>query len=220
MADLENQSSLKSRLSASTSAGPSRVLLIGELESRTLIQDLDDFSSELRRAARQIKKSTSEPTVSRQRHAGSRRSALSSKLRQYFDEFSGKRRLGSRPHSIADCYHGTHAAIRDAFQGSSEILKSQAIDLTVIARKRIFLFEVKTSAKSQNVYTAIGQLAAHAPTVAKYAPGKELVRVIVLPDHPTPRLCDVLANGLDIRVLTFTRSAGGEITINGLKHLS
>lgn len=88
-----------------------------------------------------------------------------------------------------------------------------------MASNRIYLFEVKTSSEPQDVYTAIGQLAAHAPTVAQYAPEKTIIRVIVLPALPNRRLQDVLVNQLDIRLLIFTRSSDGRVAINGLKPL-
>jgi hypothetical protein len=125
------------------------LLLIGELEAPTLINDIDQFSSELRRAVRAIKVNTTKtaPTSS---------GTLSGKLRNYFDEFSGTRRLKGCGNSVADCYHGTVVrAIRDAFETLTETLKNQAIDLTVILRRRVYLFEVKTSATPQNIYTAI-----------------------------------------------------------------
>ena len=205
---------------ATTSAGPSNFLLISELESQNLIEDLDGFSTELRRAAREIKLSPSK----RQLGTTGRRVArqpLSGKLRRYFDEFSGKKQIHERPESIADCYHGTIVrAIRDAIGGSAVALKSQAIDLTVISKTKVYLFEVKTSSTPQAVYTAIGQLTAHAPGVSRYALAKTLVKVIVLPEPPNRRLQNVLVGHLDIRLLTFTRSADGRVLINGLQHLA
>ena len=203
-----------------TSEGSSDLLLISELESPTLIEELDAFSSELRRAARMIKLQALNHRRGRSKHSSAATAMLAGKLRQYFDESSGRRQIKGRRQSIADCYHGTVVrAIRDAFGGSAETLKNQAIDLTVVASNRIYLFEVKTSSQPQDVYTAIGQLAAHAPTVAQYAPEKTLIRVIVLPALPNRRLQDVLVNQLDIRLLIFTRSSDGRVAINGLKLL-
>jgi hypothetical protein len=204
---------------ANTGNGVAEFLLIGELESPTLISDIDTFSSELRRAVRSIKANTT-TKPGKPKTPSNASVTLSGKLRQYFDEFSGRLQLKGRKKSIADCYHGTVVrAIRDGFHGSPKTLKSQAIDLTVITGKRVFLFEVKTSANPQSVYTAIGQLTAHAPVVAKYAPKASLVRVMVLPERPAQRLCTLLEDQLSIRLLTFARSAQGHITIDGLKNL-
>ena len=68
------------------------------------------------------------------------------------------------------------------------------------------------------MYTAVGQLAVHAQAVARQF-DTPLVKVIVLPEHPIQRLYDILTRKLKIRVLTFTRSAGGHVTIDGLKQL-
>jgi len=122
---------------------------------------------------------------------------------------------------MAQCYHGAVVrAIRDAFNDASEILKSQAIDLTVISGKNVYLFEVKSSSDPQSVYTALGQLTAHSPVVAECAPNKTLVKVMVLPGPPRQRLRDLLKDRLGIRLLTFTRTALGSITIEGIEQLN
>jgi hypothetical protein len=108
-------------------------------------------------------------------------------------------------------------AIRDTFGKAAEMLKSQAIDLTVVLPKCVYLFEIKTSSTPQHIYTAIGQLTAHAPVVARYAPDRKLVRVIVLPQLPNKRLHGWKI--ASIRLLTFTRSENKRIAIPGLKRL-
>jgi hypothetical protein len=187
---------------AETGKGTGEFLLIGEIESPTLVDDIDAFASELRRAVKVIKMARTKGARDQPKIPRRFSRTLSGRLRQYFDEFSGKRQLKSRRTSIADCYHGTVVrAIRDAFDTSAESLKTQAIDLTVIVGKRVYLFEVKTSSNSQNVYTAIGQLTAHAPVVAEYASRKALIKVMVLPEQPNRLLRDLLKDRLGIRVL-------------------
>jgi len=203
---------------ADTGNGSAQFLLIGDLDSPTLVGDIDSFSAEVRRAVRAIKANAVEAGGDRPK-AASKTSRLSGKLRAYFDEFSGQRRVNWPRTSVADCYHGTVVrTLRDAF-GSAETLKSQEIDLTVVTHDRVLLFEVKTSANRQSVYTAIGQLTAHAPIVARYAPRIPLVKVMVLPELPDPRIYNLLTHRLDIRLVTFTRSKQGRIDIHGLKRL-
>lgn len=200
---------------AETSNGLSELLLIGELDSPTLIKEIDSFSSELRRAARGIKrdKNNGNPATSPDKAPDK----LTSKLRQYFDEFSGQRRLKSRQKTIADCYHGDIVReLRDAFTEPDKLLKSREIDLVAITSKRAFLFEVKTSARPQNIYTAIGQLTVHTPAVKQHVGTMQVVRSIVLPERPTERLYKMLTNELNIRVLTFKRSAQDDVKIDGL----
>lgn len=205
---------------AETSAGSSEFLLVGELESPTLIDDIDAFASELRRAARALKaNSKGAPKSSASGHA-KRSAQVAAKLRKYFDEFSGQRSAGGGKKSIADCYHGKVVrAIRDGFDGSAEALKSVAIDLTVLTSSRAFLFEVKTSPDTQSVYTAIGQLSVHALSVADIAGDTVLVKVIVLPELPREGLRSLIEDKLGIRLLTFTRSPEGAIDIDGLKKI-
>lgn len=205
---------------AATTAGTADFLLVGELESPTLIDDIDAFSSELRRALKMLKSNRKGPQkIADDRHLN-RPAKIAAKLRSYFDEFSGQRLAGSGKKSIADCYHGTVVrAIRDGFDGSAQLLKSKAIDLTVLTSRRAFLFEAKTSADIQSVYTAIGQLAVHAPSVAEIAMDTPVVKVIVLPELPRDWLRNLIENKLDIRLLTFTRSAQGAIDIDGLNKL-
>jgi hypothetical protein len=207
-------------LEADTGRGISEFLFIGKLDSPTLIDDIAEFSAELRRAERAIKENATKAAGKRSVGSTGTSATLSGRLRQYFDEFSGKRQLRSRRGSFADCYHGTVVrAIRDAFNDATETLKSQAIDITVVLAKRIYLFEVKTSSDPQSVYTAIGQLTAHAPVVAEYAPGKDLVRVMVVPELPNIRLCSLMKEKLGIRLLTYTRSAKGYISIDDFDQL-
>ncbi len=207
-------------LEAKTSGGMADFLVIGELESATLIDDIDEFSSELRRAARTLKSNSNGVQQSDQQGLSRQSAKLAARLREYFDEFSGQRRSGGGRKSIADCYHGKVVrAIRDGFDGSAKALKSVAIDLTVLTSRHAFLFEAKTSADTQSIYTAIGQLAIHTPRVAEIASGRPLVKVIVLPELPPEHLCRVIKDELGINLLTFTRSAQGDITVDGLKKL-
>ncbi len=205
---------------AETSRGTRKFFLLGELGSATLAGEIDKFSSEVRRAVKVIEARSAKSAGNEHKAPPSNTAALSGGLRQYFDEFSGERKLRGRGKSIADCYHGTVVrAIRDAFDSSTETLKNRAIDLTVLTGKRVYLFEVKTSSEPQSIYTAIGQLTAHAPAVAKYYPRRALVKVMVVPERPNRRLCEILTGQLGIRLLTFARSAQGRITISGLKQL-
>jgi len=204
---------------AETSNGVSTFLLIGELDSPTLAEEIGDFAQELRRVVRQ-------PNIrgrARRTPAPESRRAPAQwvgRLREYFDEFSGERLVKMQGQGVADCYHGAVVrALRKQFRRSLEVLKSREVDLTVITPKRALLFEVKTSGTPQNIYTAIGQLTAHAPIVAKHAKSVPLTKVIVLPERPNKRFKDLLSKTLHIRVLTFRRSTGGLITIEGQETL-
>lgn len=193
---------------ADTSAGTRDFLLISELDSPSLVKDIESFSSELRRTVKAL-------GDKKQR----RQSKFSKTLKDYFDEFSGKRIVKGRRKGIAECYHGSVVrALRDALKGKV-IYKSHGIDLVAQKGRKAFLFEVKTSINSQSIYTAIGQLAVFAPVVSKTIGCKSLKRVIVLPYKPSKHLRDILVYNLGITILTYTRSARGSITINGINQL-
>lgn len=208
---------------ANTSDGTNEFLLIGELESSALVNDIDMFSSELRRTVKAIKAKSvgkKEPHESGSEAPQKVPTVLPSTLREYFDEFSGQRNLKDRRNTVADCYHGTVVrALRDAFVESSEVFKTREIDLIVRTAKKAFVFEVKTSADMQSIYTAIGQLFVHAPVVAHHVGDIPLSKVIVLPEHPIKRLYSTLTGHLGICILTFTRNPQGRIIINGLNQL-
>ncbi len=205
-------------LEAETSNGTGKFLFVGELESPTLIKEIDEFSSEVRRAVKVVKVSAKNTGDEHETPPGT--SVTLGRLRQYFDEFSGARQIKGRGKSIADCYHGSVVrAIRDAFGSSTEARKNQAIDLIVLEGKQNYLFEVKTSSELQSIYTAIGQLTVHALVVAKCAPSMDLVKVMVVPELPNQSLCRLLTDQLGIQLLTCTRSAQGRITVDGLKRL-
>jgi len=208
-----------SLLEANTSAGAKEFLPISNIDSPSLILDISRFSASVRRIVRgQGQRKTS-------RNGGGerppvRRGAGLTELRAYFKEYSGQRKTLNPRTVVAECYHGdVVAALRRALDKYPEPLKSREIDLVGYKGKKAFLFEVKTSADTQSVYTAVGQLAVHGATAAKSL-GKLPERAIVLPQRPIPRLHEILTTKLGIRFLTFTRSPKGRVTISGLEGLS
>ena len=116
---------------AETSQGARTFLLIGELNSPGLIEDISRFAKDLRGAARQpgIAGELS-PEIPASIPAG-----LLGKLRDYFDEPSGERKIKAREQAVADCYHGAVVhALRATFKDSS-VLKSREIDLTAFSSR-------------------------------------------------------------------------------------
>lgn len=197
---------------AETSKGIRKFLLIGEVDSSSLVEDISQFAMDLRRVVQ-------EPSITGEMPRKHPTGPMGD-LRDYFDEFSGDRSVRARKQTVADCYHGAVVrALRSAFESAPQALKSREIDLTVITSKRAFLFEAKTSATSQHICTAIGQLTAHAPVVAKYAKHLPVTKVIVLPEKPSQRYTQLLAKTLGISIVTFRRSAQGRITFEGLDAL-
>jgi len=208
------------RQEASTSNGMSEFLLIGEMEAPSLVSDIDKFAVQVRSLQTAGLKRKASDKLGEKIREQSRKERFA-KLRGYFDEFTGTRLVRSRRQGIADCYHGDVVrAIRDAFGTSIAIHKSREIDLIIwLILKRAFVFEVKTSTDTQSIYTAVGQLTVHAPTITRYLPGVRLHKVLVLPELPSKDVFDVITRILQIHVLTFTRSPQGEVSIDGLEKL-
>jgi hypothetical protein len=204
--------------SAKTSKGVRDFLFICDLESPKLMVEIDAFSRALRNAVKSIKAHVAKARI--RRHSNHSPHSLSGRLRKYYSEFSGETQVRGRKGYLADTHHGDVVeAIKRKFGVRAKTLKNQAIDLTVIMHGRIVLFEVKTSARPQSVYTAIGQLTAHAPAVAAIASGRRLLRAMVLPERPRPSLGGLMEQSLDIALLTFSRSIAGRITVHGLEAL-
>jgi hypothetical protein len=202
---------------AGSGHGTAEFLLIGEMESPTLVNEIEAFSTELRRTVRALRDNPDHIEPDAAGTPTTPPQAPTAALRRYFDEFSGQRQLNAQQQTVADCYHGLVVrALRDAFINCGEVMKNREIDLIAMTDHNSFIFEVKTSADLQSIYTAIGQLSVHAPIVASYDSNKPLIKVVVLPEQPTKRLYEILTIALNIRVLTFSRSRQGTITLGEL----
>lgn len=200
-----------------TSHGLVEYLLIGELESPSLLHDLQVFASELRLAVQRLDERTSESTAATPTSTTNGESPYS----DYFDEFAGTRKVGARDEAIADCYHGhVVRALRDAFAPLHTIKKNRAIDLLVLPPKRAILFEVKTSADTQSIFTGVGQLCVHSHALHPHLKGRRVERVLVLPTPPGTEMTRILTNELEIQVLTYRRTTTGKIMLGDVAHLA
>ncbi|HNI90586.1 MAG TPA: hypothetical protein PKX55_20715, partial [Leptospiraceae bacterium] len=119
------------------------LILISELNSNSLLNDINEFAKEIRRAAKKIGGAfVSKKIVS------------SVNISPYYDEYSGKRKVKMKSEMIADCYHGNVVRhLRDYFNDIGKHYKNREIDLIIEGNSKIFLFEVKTSSNSQSLYT-------------------------------------------------------------------
>ncbi len=139
------------RREASTREGTSEFLLIGELESPSLVNGLNNFAAQVRSAVQGA-------TFKRSKHKQLDRrvgpwSGRFARLRGYFDEFSGQLQIKGRAKTVADCYHGdVVGALRDALDDSFKAYKSREVELIIgLKSRKAFLFEVKTSASTQTI---------------------------------------------------------------------
>jgi hypothetical protein len=172
---------------------PSKVILISALDDPQLADRLWEFAVEAREVATRIasENEDGDDTPTGGGAGGTRGSKKSSsppkdpvlKLRDYFDEYAGEGNTkghggGKRTVEHGDVVKALEAQLRA--NGSSQ--KAQAIDLAIVAAQ-VDLFEVKTSARTTDVYTGVGQLLIHGECI------RELLelpvrRHLVLPAPP------------------------------------
>jgi hypothetical protein len=213
---------------AETSRRPQEFLLMAALNSESLVDDLSKFSRHLRSTVRgfgdepdlvdEAPDDDSEDQVTNVIEADNFvdvRGGVDG-LREYFMEFSGKRRafLPKRVYPVSNHGKIVHA-LNQHLEKTGPTLKSRAVDLASNQTKTALVFEVKTNAGTQSVYAAIGQLCVHATTVGRFL-RKPVVRVLVVPERPMERLARVVESELDIRIVTYSLSNRGQVSFEGL----
>jgi hypothetical protein len=203
-----------SKVQAETGTWTQEFMIVGVLHSDTLAHDIADFALKIRRAAKVVVQERDDDEVTNKIIKRGRKSPQDSAvgtLRAYFKEFSGETKTASRVETVVDRFHGDVVDALSKKMKHLACLKSGPIDLAVITKSTALIFEVKTSANSQSIYTAIGQLQVHAPLVKAHASGLPVSMIIVLPENPKPYLAKALAK-LRIICLIFSRSESKKIS--------
>ena len=218
---------------AATSRSTNEYLLVAALDSETLINDLSQFSRRLRQTVRslgaepdmvdddageseedeEVGNAGSEAPESNEPHSGIEG------LRKYFEEFSGAKRAYKSKKSFPVSHHGkvVHALHAEmSLHGQS--LKSRAIDLVTELSHSALVFEVKTRADTQSIYTAIGQLSIHSPCVETIL-GKATRKVLVVPERPLGHIAKVITEVLGVHTISYSISSKGKVTLTGLQGL-
>jgi hypothetical protein len=218
---------------ANTSRRSQEYLLIASLSSNTLTDDISQFSRRLRSTVREMDLETAVIDESGESAADDDpiddvedsdtqivRGGGVDKLRDYFEEFSGKRRSFKPKRVYPTSNHGkvVHALHQHFKELGVTTLKSRAVDLVSSQKKSVFLFEVKTCARSQSIYAAVGQLYVHEMAVREILQ-KRVIRVLVVPTLPMADLARGLQEELDIRIVTYSLSRNGKVTFEGLDTL-
>lgn len=180
------------------------VLMVTPVDKTGLITDIRNFTIEIRRAASLVMGPDYRGLQARKNNT-SRSSFLDGALKDYFDEFMGattSNRVGGQV--TMDCQHGTIVrALRDKFIVQGTPYKSQAIDLVVETESNVLLFEIKTGANTQSIYTAIGQLYIHGAALARRFPKKPVIRYLVLPIAPEEKVYKSVLRELGIHLMPF-----------------
>ena len=136
-------------------------------------------------------------------------------LRGYFDEYSGEGRTKWHGGGKRTVGHGAVVrALERVLRSKGSSQKAQAIDLAIVATSRVDLFEVKTSARTTDVYTGVGQLVIHGECI-KERLGLAVKRYLVFPGEPKASHSRAISGRADIKVVTYQKK-GSKCQFTGL----
>lgn len=130
------------------------------------------------------------------------------KLRDYFDEYAGEGNSKGHGGGKRTVEHGDVVkALERYLRADGNSQKAQAIDLAIVAAQ-VDLFEVKTSARTTDVYTGVGQLLIHGECI------RELLelpvrRHLVLPAPPRASYGKHVTKKGGINIVTYEKSGTG-----------
>ena len=132
-------------------------------------------------------------------------------LSDYYDEFSGKSVSRSRGRSsIKEWKHGQVVkALREKLKDLGSHHKCQEVDLVVIAGDVLHLYEVKTGADTQSIYTGIGQLVFHGAALRRLYADKTVIKHLVVPISLKGKARVAFCEELDVDVVTYSPSNSG-----------
>lgn len=131
------------------------------------------------------------------------------KLRDYFEEYAGEGNTKGHGEGKRTVEHGDIVqALELLLRANGRSQKAQAIDLAIVAAHHVDLFEVKTSARTTDVYTGVGQLLIHGECI------RELLelpvrRHLVLPAQPRTSYAKHVNEKADISIVTYEKNGVG-----------
>jgi hypothetical protein len=216
---------------ASDNEKTSRLILIGGLKDPEIANRLWAFAEEAREVATRLgeelngdgqreRKQThlSDRTVSGDpeesggekdgggsAHRSSKPAETLLKLRDYFDEYSGEGHVKGHGGGKRTVEHGAVVRALELLlrkQGSSQ--KAQAIDLALVTVSNVDLFEVKTTSRTTDVYTGVGQLVIHGECLYDLL-GLPVKRYLVLPDKPKASHSNAASKKADIKIVIYQK---------------
>ena len=205
----------------------SKIILISALDDPELADRLWKFAVEAREVATRIASEEDDsdadddtPTAGGGGGLGGGRKPSSPpkdpvlKLRDYFDEYAGEGNLKGHGGGKRTVEHGDVVkALELQLRANGRSQKAQAIDLAIVA-SQVDLFEVKTSARTTDVYTGVGQLLIHGECI------RELLelpvrRHLVLPAPPRAGHGKHVTKKGGISIVTYEKNGAG-YTFSGL----
>lgn len=131
------------------------------------------------------------------------------KLRSYYAEHEGDTTADGHASGQRTIEHGAIVRALESLlrsEGSSQ--KAQAIDLAIVATSSVDLFEVKTSSRTTDVYTGVGQLLIHGECIEDLL-GLTVKRYLVVPEAPKASHSKAFSRKAGIRVVTYEKQGSG-----------
>ena len=194
-----------------TGEGTIDLLIVGPINLNGIIEEIRQFAIELRRAASVVAEpNDADSSVIRGRRSTAPPNDWHTILGEYFEEFSGKRTIGQRGPTTATWNHGKVVReLRNALASRGSCHKSGLIDLALKTTEEISVFEVKTSAGTQSVYTGLGQLYLHGLVVQRLFPELKVHRYLVTPADDLSERHTTLCKELGIRLVSYKESKKG-----------
>ena len=223
-----------SAVEANDNGKTSRVILIGGLNDPALADRLSEFAEEAREVATRLgeelhgggqnQATGSAPSGGAGAPSGAGRDGGQQPsppaerlllLRGYFDEYFGEGRTKGHGGGNRTVEHGAVVrALELALRGKGSSQKAQAIDLAIVAASKVDLFEVKTSARTTDVYTGVGQLVIHGECIKELL-GLTAKRYLVLPEEPKASHGRAISGRAEIKVVTYQKK-GNTYQFTGL----
>lgn len=164
----------------------SKLILISALDDPNLADRLWAFGVEAREVATRLADHEYAPPAGGDADELPAKSKPMLKLRAYFDEYAGESNSkghggGTRTVEHGDIVKALEAQLRKTGQSQ----KAQAIDLAIVKEdeNRVDLYEVKTSARTTDIYTGVGQLLIHGESIRSRLE-MPVHRFLVLPANP------------------------------------
>jgi hypothetical protein len=195
----------------------SKVILISALDDPELADRLWKFAVEAREVATRIGAETNDQkeddTGGRTgRSPGGKRPAPPKdpllKLRDYFDEYAGEGNLKGHGGGKRTVEHGDVVkALEALLRANGQSQKAQAIDLAIVA-SQVDLYEVKTSTRTTDVYTGVGQLLIHGECIRELL-DLPVRRHLVLPAAPRASHGKHVTKKAGIRIVTYEKTKAG-----------
>jgi hypothetical protein len=198
----------------------STLILIGGLTDPQLADLLTEFGDDARIAATKVGLLASEARAAGGVPAKSPPSKVEAKqpidqLTDYFDECLKDSSSKGYTGGTRVVEHGRIVkALEAARRDLGKTKRSKAIDLAVLSKSFADLYEVKTSACTTDIYTAVGQLLIHGEGV-KEALGLRVRRYLVLPELPRQAFAHHIGTNGDISVIVYSK-IGGQYTFKSV----